>query len=120
MSEFVAEAEAVREGVVVLAVRGEVDLLTAADLERRLQEVLAGGARHILLDLGDCEFFDSSGLNVLAQARRRPDGGMSLSIIIPPDGVTRPTFEITHFEEVFPIFSSRDEALERLRDPRSA
>ena len=120
MSEFEVEAEVVREGVVVLAVRGEVDLLTAVDLDRRLQEVLGGAARHIVLDLGDCEFFDSSGLNVLAQAGRRLDSGMSMSIIIPPDGVTRPAFEITHFEEVFPIFSSRDEALERLRDPRSA
>ncbi len=111
MSGLDVVVEPVGNGTVVLAVSGEVDLYTAVDLEEHLRAVLGDGHSQVILDLSSCEFFDSSGLNILAQARRRLDGQTTLSLVIPPDGITRQAFKIMRFELVFPIYSSRDDAL---------
>jgi stage II sporulation protein AA (anti-sigma F factor antagonist) len=103
--------EPVGEGVVVLAVSGEVDLDTAAGLEEHLRAALSNGCSRVILDLSGCTFFDSSGLNVLARARRSLDD-KTVSLVIPAHGITRQAFEITRFQLLFPIYSSRDDAFE--------
>jgi stage II sporulation protein AA (anti-sigma F factor antagonist) len=111
VTELDVVVEPVGNETVVLTVSGEVDLYTAVDLEEHLRAVLGNGHSQVILDLTSCEFFDSSGLNVLAQARRRLDGETTLCLVIPPDGITRQAFEIMRFELVFPIYPSRDDAI---------
>jgi anti-anti-sigma factor len=119
MSEFEIAIEPAGEGTVVLAVSGEVDLKTAADLDVHLRAALGDGHSKVVLDLTRCEFFDSSGLNVLARAQRRLDG-KTVSVVIPPNGITRQAFEITGFQLLFPIYSSREDALDSLVEKLTA
>ena len=51
--------------VSVLKVSGDVDHLTAPALEEILEETLAGGGTHLLVDLADCSYLDGGGLSVL-------------------------------------------------------
>ena len=55
-------------GAAVLAVRGEIDLRTAPRLWDDLDRVIGEGALDVVLDLGQLEFIDSSGLSVLVRA----------------------------------------------------
>jgi anti-sigma B factor antagonist len=58
------------DGVVVLAVAGEVDSLTSPDLRAALAAVLADPAcRGLVLDLSGVSFLSSAGLSVLVTAR---------------------------------------------------
>jgi anti-anti-sigma factor len=82
------------DGVLRLAVRGELDLTVAAQLEERLRDLRSEGAR-VRLDLSRLEFIDSSGLRVvtLAAIDARRDG-WDLEVVreLPPT-VRRP-FEL--------------------------
>lgn len=73
-----------RPGTVVVAARGEVDLLTAPDLARGLEQHLQD-ASTLVVDLSEMEFFGAAGIEVLLQvqteARRR---GIVLRLVIGP------------------------------------
>jgi anti-sigma B factor antagonist len=45
--------------------RGELDLVTAPALQSALQDLLDANVRHIVLDLRELEFIDSTGLRVV-------------------------------------------------------
>lgn len=48
--------------------RGEIDVATAPNLTAALDELIAQGARLVVLDAADVEFIDSSGLRVIVQS----------------------------------------------------
>jgi anti-sigma B factor antagonist len=63
-------------GRVRVTPRGELDLATAPDVERRLRELREAGFDHVLLDLRELAFIDSSGLRLVMSedAAARADG----------------------------------------------
>jgi anti-anti-sigma factor len=58
-------------GYSIITAAGEVDILTAPRLRRRLA-ALAGAGRPVITDLGQVSFIDAAGLRVLATAARQP------------------------------------------------
>ena len=59
------------DGRSIVYVRGELDVYTATLLRRALAELIAGGARAVVLDLRDLSFMSATGLGVLIGAARR-------------------------------------------------
>src|SRR5215211_5379710 len=59
-------------GVDVIEVEGELDLSTADQLERAIEE--AGVAARVMLDFESCGFIDSSGLRVVVSHARNLRG----------------------------------------------
>ena len=103
--------EADEGGVPVLAVSGEIDLSRAPELRERLVAIAASGAKLAVVDLTDVTFLDSTALGVLVSGlkRMRAAGG-DLRLVM-----TRPNlmkvFEITGLLDLFPMSSSRAEAV---------
>lgn len=94
----------------VLAVGGEVDVYTAPRLRERLIELVDGGARKVIVDLGTVEFLDSTGLGVLVGAHKRLRGaGGTLSLVCTREPLLK-IFRITALDQVFPLFGSIDAA----------
>lgn len=58
------------DGEVVVAVRGEIDLVTAPTLWETIAEVIPDTKR-LVVDLRATEFIDSTGLGVLVRALKR-------------------------------------------------
>jgi anti-sigma B factor antagonist len=83
---------------VVIAVSGEVDLLTAPQLE----ECLLGHAdRNVTLDLAGVRFLDSCGLHALVVARNRlNERGYKLRTVNEQDHVRR-VIELTGLDQFF-------------------
>ncbi|MFF8944419.1 STAS domain-containing protein [Streptomyces sp. NPDC014864] len=54
----------------VLRVSGELDLVTSPVLRQRVHDAVAQGRHHLVLDLSEVFFCDSSGVGVLIAARR--------------------------------------------------
>jgi anti-sigma B factor antagonist len=101
---FHIEDEAVDDTTHVIELGGEVDLYTAPEIE--------SGKKQIVVDLSKATFIDSTTLGVLVGGvkRLRPAGG-SLALVCTDENITK-IFEITGLDRVFPIHSSREEALE--------
>jgi anti-anti-sigma factor len=103
--------ERVGNGTVLLVVTGEVDLESAPEFDRHLHAALDSGVSTVIVDLTECEFFDSSGLNVLARANHRHDGVQRLSLIAPRESFPRRVIEITQLDHMFRIYPERYTAL---------
>jgi anti-sigma B factor antagonist len=109
---FDIKREQAGEGVEVIALTGEIDLYTAPEFKQQLLEVIGQGAKHVVVDLTDTTFIDSTTLGVLVGGvkRLRPEGGQ-LSIVCSDRNITK-IFEITGLNRVFPIYETRAEVLE--------
>jgi anti-sigma B factor antagonist len=96
----------------VIALTGEIDLYTAPEFKQQLLDVIGQGAKHVVVDLTDTTFIDSTTLGVLVGGvkRLRPNDGQ-LSIVCSDRNITK-IFEITGLNRVFPIHATRPEALE--------
>ena len=117
---FEATAAQLDDGVRVVAVRGELDLSTASDLERPLEDAVSSGDASILIDLSECEFIDSTGIALIVRAWQRLDRaadgeGNGRVVICSDNEQVRRVLEITGLELSISIHSTKDEALAALR-----
>jgi anti-anti-sigma factor len=60
-----------------VSLHGEMDLSVIGSVDREMQSAEAGEAERIVLDLGELEFLDASGIRLLLRlaARSNADGG---------------------------------------------
>jgi anti-sigma B factor antagonist len=80
-------------------------------LRSRIEQVLQDGRRHLVVDLADVSFMDSSGLSVLVSGfKAMREGGGEMSVVCPNAAIAK-IFSITGLDRVFPIHPSLDEAL---------
>jgi anti-sigma B factor antagonist len=95
----------------VLQVTGEVDVYFAPMLRERIRELAAKGAVHLIADLSQVDFLDSTGLGVLVGGlkRLREDGG-SLALVITAPRILR-IFQITGLTKVFAAWPSVADAV---------
>jgi anti-sigma B factor antagonist len=109
---FTVETMHLSDERAVVAVIGEIDLLTAPQLDGALDAAIAAGASQIVVDLSDSDFIDSSGLSVLITAGKRLQGADgSFAVSCPSERVER-ILRMTGLHQVFAIHASRDEALD--------
>ena len=91
-----------------IGVSGELDLAVAEQLREAIERC---GSSHILIDLADCEFIDSTGIAVLVRARQASAReGRLVAAHSPSDQVLR-VFEITGLTDNGFVFPTRAEAL---------
>jgi anti-anti-sigma factor len=100
-------------GIQTIAVRGELDLSTASDLERPLEGVLESGEGPVLVDLSECEFIDSTGIALIVRAMQRlqDDGARRTLVVCSYNDQVRRVLEITGLDVSIPVHRTRDEAL---------
>jgi anti-sigma B factor antagonist len=105
------------DGVRVVAVRGELDLSTAPDLEGQLEAALAAGDS-VMIDLTECEFIDSTGIALIVRAWQQIEAGgdaaREFAICSDGDQVGR-VLEISGLSVSIPVLRTRDAALAALR-----
>jgi anti-sigma B factor antagonist len=88
-------------GRVVLAVSGELDAYSAPGLEDQIGRLLNDRVDHVVLDLGETQFLDSSGLRAILSAQRRlTEAGGQLTLRSPSEPVTR-LLDITGLSDHF-------------------
>jgi anti-sigma B factor antagonist len=100
-----------RGPLAVAAISGTMEYETEEVLRTALTELVAQGVRHMILDMTDVDFFDSSGIRVLLGLWRRVqdvDGTLSLAAM--PERV-RETLTRLGIDQVLPIYATVGEAL---------
>jgi anti-sigma B factor antagonist len=100
-----------RDDVTVVHVGGEIDVYTAPVLRERLDEHISAGRHHLVVDLENVSFMDSTGLGVLVGRLKfvRVTNG-SLRLVCSSERILK-VFSITGLDKVFHIFGSVDDAL---------
>jgi anti-sigma B factor antagonist len=112
--DFSIDTEQVGDARHVIALTGEVDLYTAPELKTQMLQVIANGAKDVVVDFSNTTFIDSTTLGVLVGGvKRLREKGGRLSIVCSDRNITK-IFEITGLDRVFTIYPTRAEALERL------
>ncbi len=81
-----ATASTDADGVVVIAIAGELDISNVDDIERDCTDAVAPSSGSIVFDLADLSFMDSSGLAMLLRIAARVE---STSIRRPSRAVQR-------------------------------
>ncbi|MDP9443819.1 MAG: anti-sigma factor antagonist [Actinomycetota bacterium] len=95
----------------IVEVGGEIDVYTAPKLRERLVDLVNAGNYHLIVDMEQVEFLDSTGLGVLVGGLKRVrthDG--SLQLVCTQERLLK-IFRITGLTKVFTIHDSVDAAL---------
>ena len=91
----------------IVTVRGEVDIVSAPQFEEKLSTV----GSTIVVDLRHLDFMDSSGLAVLVRRKQKLEEGSELRLVVKP-GIIERLFEVSGIDQVFPIYSDVETAIE--------
>ena len=109
--EFGIRDRAVAPDTHVVSVTGEIDLFTAPEFKQRVMTPIAAGVEHVIVDLTETTFIDSSSLGVLIGAHRRLKlRGGTLVVVCENEAIAK-TFKITGLDGVFTIAPSVEAAL---------
>lgn len=87
-----------RNGIVRMALRGELDIVAAHVLSERLVSIEQEGATGILLDLRDLTFIDSTGVHALIEAWDRAHENGRRLLFFGTTPTARRLFELTGTE----------------------
>ena len=86
-------------GLVHLALIGELDLSTVAKVQEELRRIEAGSPATLVVDLSKLSFLDSTGLRCIVTADERArEEGRRIVIVRGPDAVQR-VFAITRLDD---------------------
>ncbi|MCD6450720.1 MAG: STAS domain-containing protein [Thermotogaceae bacterium] len=104
------------EGIVIIVPDGELDVTNSTQFkEKVLNEYISSGKSRIIFDMSNVGYMDSSGLgaiiSILKNARMNGGGVVVANL---EDSIKR-LFSITSLDKIVPIYSSVNEALEKLK-----
>src|SRR5579862_4364866 len=98
-------------GKTVVTVGGEIDVYTAPKLREQLIDLVSTGNYHLVVDMENVDFLDSTGLGVLVGGLKRVrahDG--SLRLVCTQERILK-IFRITGLTKVFPIHTTVEDAI---------
>lgn len=103
--------ESVYGGVTVVHLRlKRLDANASTRFRAELGKIVDRGSRHIVLDMREVGFMDSSGLGAIVGVMKHLGRGGVLDIASPTRAVEK-VFKLTHMDSVFKIFADVESAL---------
>jgi anti-sigma B factor antagonist len=95
-------------GSLVLAIHGELDLVTAPQLEQAVETALSGSPALLAIDLTPTSFLDSSGARQVARAARSAArAGVPARVVCPEDNRTvRLVIDLLELATLAPVVES--------------
>lgn len=97
--------------IVVFSPTGRLDITTAWQFRTKLQDCIAKQSNHVVVNLGQVNFIDSSGLTSLVAGMRDADKALGSFKLCNVHPEAKLVFEVTMMDSVFEIFDSEEEAL---------
>jgi anti-sigma B factor antagonist len=112
--DFSVTTEPMGQDGAIVAVTGELDMLTVPALRNELDSVVEGGIRRIVIDLSAVSFIDSVSLAAIVTTRRRLGEGGRVGVVIEEGSYAMLIFEIGGLDSVVELFPTRERAVSRL------
>jgi anti-sigma B factor antagonist len=105
-----------RDGVVVAALAGEVDLSNVADVDDALSQAAPSEKLGLVIDMAALRHIDSAGIRMLFDLRRRlARRRQELALTVPPQARIRDVLELLAVAETVAMFDDVDGAVEAVR-----
>ena len=111
---FSQREETLEGGDRVLTLEGELDMFITPKLRERLHELAEEEGTHLVVDLSEARFIDTTVLEAFVNAQDELNthrGGMA---IVADKPYTKRTFELTGLDDRLQVCGSREEAVSRL------
>jgi anti-sigma B factor antagonist len=99
-----------RQGVVVLAVGGEIDTNTAPILHTAISEALADKPSALVIDLSGVQIIASAGLRVLLQTKDKVGGSADLAVVSSGGAISK-VIRLAGLDATFLLYKTVDDAL---------
>lgn len=103
------------DGVAVLSIGGEIDLVTAPALEEAIGGVVAENPTALVIDLSGVEFLGSVGLKILAATYEKLGNSAEFGVVARGPATRRP-IHLTGLDKTFPLYPTLDDALTGVHD----
>jgi anti-anti-sigma factor len=101
-----------RDTIQVAHISGEVDIANASTLESEISDTVANTALGLVVDLTDTEYFDSAGIRMLFELRKRLSGRrQSLRVVVPRESVIITALLVTEVDQIIAIDETVDDSL---------
>jgi len=108
---FIIREERVDREVSVVLVDGYLDFDAAPALKESIVNQLDEGTRHLIVDLTQTEFIDSTAIGVLVGGLKRvQESGGTLAVVCTNANI-RDIFALVGLDDMLPLHRSRDDAL---------
>lgn len=105
-----------RDGVPVVILTGEVDIVNAAEVGGQLFGAAPNAAPGIVVDLSGVTYLDSRGVHLLVElANRLRMRHQTLHLVVPLRALIRRVLLLTHVDAVTPMHQQVDDALAALK-----
>jgi len=115
--DSITAAVADHDGIVVLSIGGEIDLVTAPALEEAIGGVLVDNPQALIIDLSAVEFLGSVGLKILAATYEKLGDSAQFGVVARGPATRRP-IHLTGLDKTFPLYPTLDDALTGVREAK--
>ena len=99
-----------KDRLVVLTVRGTVDLVTAPQLAESISSAAGNQPSAVVVDLTDVEFFATAGMSVLVSAHARLTPSARFGVVAEGPATARP-MKLVGVDEVVTVYATIDSAI---------
>nr|WP_321260636.1 STAS domain-containing protein [uncultured Pseudodesulfovibrio sp.] len=98
-------------GVIILAVDGNLDAEGTQAMEEKVLALLESGETKLLFDFTGLDYINSSGLRVLVLAYQRLKKASGTVAICGVKDYIQEVFEVSGYDKIFPLYTVRADAL---------
>src|SRR6266446_2639368 len=111
-------AEREREGVTILSLKGRVTVGEVSPVREKIAALLAAGHTHIVLDLGEVDYIDSTGLGnlVISFTQAKKAGGALKLMRLNKRNVE--LLALTRLHTIFEVFADETDAVNSFHPER--
>jgi len=94
----------------VIRLSGEFDLNEVSHFEEKAGEILSGGARHVVLDLSQLDYLDSSGIGCIVRLYRDTEENAKGKLVLyHPKEFIEELFEISNLTSFLRVLHTAEE-----------
>ncbi len=102
------------EDVAIIDCSGDVDLYTSPRLREALLGQIRGGAKNVLVNMGEVGYIDSSGIATLVEGLQLSRTTKTRFGLFALRSNARSVMELARLHKVFNLFETEQEALEKI------
>jgi anti-sigma B factor antagonist len=103
------------DGAVVIAVTGDVDMVTAPRLAEAIDAAIAARPAALIVDLSKVQFLASAGMTVLVTAQAQVVPPTRFAVVADGPATSRP-MKLMGIDSTFALYRTRDTALAGIAD----
>ncbi len=99
--------------ITIVLLEGKIDSASSLEMEKKINELIDRGDRHLLVNLAGTEYISSSGLRVMLSSLKRMkkvQGDLKVTCTRP---LVQNVFNMAGFTQIFEFYDREEDALSR-------